>query len=125
MQLVTNQKLQGETKTMCKCKYDENENVMHVKDSIGFEYWYEYDENGNMIHGKNSDGSEIWYVNYEDGNEKQFKNNPKGYEIISDILNLKEKVLDGLLQKGTRISLNLTNGYLFMHEICVLENFLV
>jgi len=37
-------------------KYDENGNLIHYKDSNGFEVWYKYDENGNLIHFKNSNG---------------------------------------------------------------------
>ena len=35
-------------------EYDENNNLIHYKDSKGFEEWYEYDENGNCIHYKDS-----------------------------------------------------------------------
>ena len=28
-------------------EYDENNNLIHSKDSDGFEEWYEYDENNN------------------------------------------------------------------------------
>ena len=37
-------------------EYDENGNMIHIKDSDGYESWKEYDNNGNMIHYKNSNG---------------------------------------------------------------------
>ena len=40
-------------------EYDENGNLIHYKNSNGFEEWYEYDENGNIIHIKDSDGFEF------------------------------------------------------------------
>ena len=39
-------------------KYDENGNVVHYKDSNGYESWREYDTNGNLIHYKDSNGNE-------------------------------------------------------------------
>ena len=39
-------------------EYDENNNVIHYKDSDGYEYWKEYDENNNVIHYKDSNGFE-------------------------------------------------------------------
>ena len=42
-------------------EYDNNENLIHFKDSDGYEYWKEYDSNGNLIHYKDSDGDEKWY----------------------------------------------------------------
>ena len=40
-------------------KYDENGNMIHYKNSDGFEEWWDYDENNNPIHYKNSNGDEI------------------------------------------------------------------
>lgn len=42
-------------------EYDENNNEIHYKNTNGYEVWYEYDENNNIIHTKNSFGSEAWY----------------------------------------------------------------
>jgi YD repeat-containing protein len=41
-------------------KYDEKGNLIHSRDSDGFEWWSEYDEKGNVIHSRNSDGYELW-----------------------------------------------------------------
>ena len=49
-------------------EYDENNNKIHFKGSLGFEYWREFDKNNNLIHTKNSCGSEVWYK--YDGNNK-------------------------------------------------------
>ena len=38
-----------------------NNNLIHHKDSDGYEFWKEYDENNNLIHSKDSDGCEKWY----------------------------------------------------------------
>jgi YD repeat-containing protein len=42
-------------------EYDSDGNVIHYKHSNGYEFWKEYDSNGNMIHFKNSNGNEYWY----------------------------------------------------------------
>jgi YD repeat-containing protein len=36
-------------------EYDEKGNVIHSKDSNGYEKWNEYDENGNLLNTKNND----------------------------------------------------------------------
>ena len=43
--------------------FNSNGNMIHYKDSNGYEFWKEYDSNGNMIHYKNSNGYEFWYHN--------------------------------------------------------------
>ena len=42
-------------------EFDERDNKIHYKSSDGFEYWKEYDESNNEIHYKSSDGIEFWY----------------------------------------------------------------
>ena len=42
-------------------EYDKNDNLIHYRDSYGFEAWKEYDENNNLIHFRNSTGYEWWY----------------------------------------------------------------
>ena len=37
-----------------------NGNLIHYKDSDGYEKWYEFNENGNLIHYKDSDGYEFY-----------------------------------------------------------------
>jgi len=51
----------------CWCKYDNRDNLTHVKDSRKFEEWYEYNENNKIIHYKNSDGEEYWKEYNENG----------------------------------------------------------
>ena len=40
--------------------YDNKGNLIHQKDSNGYEYWYDYDNKGNEIHYKNSEGYGYW-----------------------------------------------------------------
>ena len=42
-------------------EYDENNNLIHYKDALGFENWYKYDENNRIINSKDSKGYEEWY----------------------------------------------------------------
>ena len=49
-------------------EYDNNENLIHYKNSNGYEYWKEYDSNGNLIHSKDSDGYESWKEYDSNGN---------------------------------------------------------
>ena len=42
-------------------EYDKNNNMIHYRDSEGYEYWREYDENSNQIHYRDSDGVEYWH----------------------------------------------------------------
>ena len=41
-------------------EYDSNNNLIHYKDSYGYEYWNGYDSNNNLIHYKTSYGYEEW-----------------------------------------------------------------
>jgi len=59
--------------------YDEKGNVIHFKNSNGYEYWKDYDEKGNVIHFKNSAGYECSSKYNDKGNEIYFKNSD-GYE---------------------------------------------
>ena len=42
-------------------KYDENGNIIYIRNFIGDESWWDYDENNNEIHYKDSHGHESWY----------------------------------------------------------------
>jgi YD repeat-containing protein len=42
-------------------EYDTNGNIIHSRDSDGYEVWCEYDNNGKCIHFRDSDGYEVWY----------------------------------------------------------------
>ena len=48
-------------------KYDSNNNLIHYKNSNGFESRRTYDSNGNLIHYEDSNGEEFWYD--KEGNE--------------------------------------------------------
>jgi YD repeat-containing protein len=53
--------------------YDSNGNMVHSKDSDGYESWREYDSNGNMIHYKDSNGYECWFdSNGKEISKKEF-----------------------------------------------------
>ncbi len=41
-------------------EYDENNNLIHTKNSEGFNEWKEYDDNSNLIYHKNVHGLESW-----------------------------------------------------------------
>ena len=56
-------------------EYDNNENLIHFKDSNGSEVWYKYDSNGNLIHSQNSHGLEKWYEYDSNGNQIHYKDN--------------------------------------------------
>jgi len=53
-------------------EYDENNNLIHYKDALGFENWYKYDENNRIIYYKfsvNSNNYEYWYKNDENNEQ--------------------------------------------------------
>ena len=54
-------------------EYDNNGNLIHSKNSNGYEYWKEYDSNGNLIHSKDSDGYESWKEYDSNGNQIHYK----------------------------------------------------
>ncbi len=60
-------------------EYDTNGNLIHYKDSNGYEYWDEYDTNGNLIHYKDSNGYEEWKEYDTNGNLIHYKNS-NGYK---------------------------------------------
>jgi len=49
-------------------EYDTNGNIIHSRDSDGYELWCEYDNNGKCIHFRDSDGYEVWYDYDTNGN---------------------------------------------------------
>ena len=56
-------------------KYDKNGNEIYIKDSNGYERWYEYNSNGKVTHYKNSNGREHWHEYDSNGKEIHWKNN--------------------------------------------------
>ena len=61
-------------------EYDKNNNLIHWKDSNGYESWNEYDENNNLIYYKGSDGFESWRE-YDENNHCIHWKTSKDYEI--------------------------------------------
>ena len=53
--------------------FDEKNNLIHFKNSNGFEYWNTFDENGNLIHSKDSMGDEYWNTFDENSNLIHYK----------------------------------------------------
>lgn len=49
-------------------KFDSNGNITYIKDSTGYEEWFDYDDKGNIIHYKNSSGYESWNEFDSNGN---------------------------------------------------------
>lgn len=56
------------TNLIVSCQYDENNNLIHSKDSSGFEEWFEYDHDGFLNHVKNNFNYESW-SKYDDENK--------------------------------------------------------
>ena len=50
-------------------EFDKNNNLIHSKNSSGYEVWQEFDENNNLIYFRNSDGEEYWYK-YDEYNKR-------------------------------------------------------
>jgi hypothetical protein len=63
-------------------EYDTNGNLIHFKNSAGFEYWCEYDSNGNEIYRKysGSGGYEYWCEYDSNNNLIHYKNSDGGEE---------------------------------------------
>ena len=59
--------------------YDSNNNRIHYKDSKGVECWFKYDSNNNVIHYKESNGYEYWH-DYDSNNNIIHYKNSKGVE---------------------------------------------
>ena len=64
-------------------EYDSNENLIHYKDSNGYEIWREFDSNGNLIHSKTSNGYKRWNEYDSNGKLIHYKNS-NGCEIWYD-----------------------------------------
>lgn len=75
-------------------EYDINGNIIHYKNSDGYEWWKEYDTNGNEIHYKDSDGDEWWSEYDANGNVTHFKNShgKEWWKIKEGKLTLKDGI---------------------------------
>ena len=74
--------IQGVTVHQYWRDYDSEGNLIHFKNSNGWEFWTDYDSEGNRIHFKNSDGLEYWY----DSNGNRIENPNKVKELtLEDI----------------------------------------
>jgi hypothetical protein len=62
---------------------DSKGNVVHTKNSYGYEVWYDYDENNNQRHFKASNGYEQWREYDEKNNQIHLKDS-YGYETWYD-----------------------------------------
>ena len=60
-------------------EYDKNNNLIHFRDTTGYESWYEYDKNNNVIHCRYSTGYESWYE-YDTNNNVIHGRDSYGYE---------------------------------------------
>ena len=91
----------------CQVEYDNNGNLIHYKDSKGFEEWYDYDENGNLIHYKDSNGCELW----------------KGYDNKQNCLTLNDTVSlmnsDDYKERFKAEYLQTKIRYDKLHKMCV------
>lgn len=91
-------------------EYDNNGNLIHYKNSNGYEYWKEYDSNGNLIHSKYSDGYEEWNEYDSNGNLIHSQNShglEKWYEYDSN---------------GNLIHYKDSNGEEYWHEYTYWKN---
>ena len=68
-------------------EYDKNNNIIHHKNSDGYEYWKEFDKNNNIIHHKDSDGYEYWKEYDKNNNEiKTLKLSKGKYYLNGELL---------------------------------------
>jgi len=74
-------------------EYDKDGNIIHYKDSDGFEYWNKYDKNNNLIYHKDSDGDEYW--NEYKNNNLIYHKTSGGYESWYEYKN--NKVINHLV----------------------------
>jgi len=72
-----NMRLRGNMQVITE--YDENNNLIHYRDTDGYEWWSEYDENNNEIHTQNSNGYEVWRE-YDKNNNMIHYRDSEGYE---------------------------------------------
>jgi YD repeat-containing protein len=65
-------------------EYDKNGNLIHYRDSDGWEWWSEYDENNNEIHYRNSNTGVEWWSKYDENNNEIHYRNSNGVESWHD-----------------------------------------
>ena len=63
-------------------EYDEKGNLIHYRNSDGYEYWREFDKNNNLIHRRDTNGFEAWKEYDENGNLIYYRDSD-GYEEIT------------------------------------------
>ena len=85
-------------------EYDDKGNVIHSKDSDGYEYWNEYNDEGDMIHCKNSNGYEYWYE-YDDNGNMIYSKSSEGFGHWNEYAD-----------KGKVIHSKHSNGFVFWCE---------
>jgi len=84
-QIIKENKLIKKTGEVKEIKeYDKNGNLIHYKDSDGYEGWAKYDKNGNLIHCKDSDGYSSWREYDKDGEKINYLSNNRGIWKLND-----------------------------------------
>jgi antibiotic biosynthesis monooxygenase (ABM) superfamily enzyme len=63
-------------------KYDDRRNLIHHKESDGYEYWQEFDEKNRVISFKSTRGVDCWY-SYDEKGYKYYKDS-NGLEFDYD-----------------------------------------
>jgi len=70
--------------------YDDHGNLIHFRNSDGFESWCDYDDHGNVIHYRNSTGYEAWYgdnrnvIHWKDSNGYDYWYDANGKRISKE-----------------------------------------
>ena len=78
-------------------KFDKNNNLIHWKNSTGYEFWQEFDKKNNLIHYKDSNNLEYWYK-YDENNE-QIEITKQGFEDHNKIEEIVIIMEGGLIQE--------------------------
>jgi YD repeat-containing protein len=102
-------------------EYDSKGNLIHYRDSDGWEAWYEYDSNGNYIHFRSSVGLEAWREYDTNGKLIHFKNS-FGDEYWYDLEVNEYKTQEDAIRANNRINLNNLINQMSFEDLVVLEN---
>jgi len=70
-------------KELKNSKFDKKNNLIHSKDSNGYERWKEYDKKNNLIHYKHSNGREEWNK-YDKNNNLIYYKHSNGVEYWNE-----------------------------------------
>jgi YD repeat-containing protein len=118
-------------------EYDTNGNMIHYKNSNGYEVWYERDTNGNPIHYRDSNGVEGWYEYDTNGNLIHFTES-SGYEfwyeydINGNVIDKRTKKKDNttmsndkkyIITNGSNFMINNIGGWTYCTDIHIATKF--